>query len=233
LSQSLQSSRINTHTSLTDKIQNALNDQIASVFATYGWQIENTSAENALILNIPTTAAGVFEQYVMNTLSGAWTRFQGWNASCWEQWKEREFFGGPTYVAKAFDTNADNAVAINTDLKTSFNYFNSRGQLKQWSMVRPIFSTSGSPAVIYGLNVDFEDTLPTGVPTFNPFTAALWDSSVWDGASWGGENAVQKSWQFLSGLGYCAALRMKTQSGTGVSLRLSSVDYVFKVGGVL
>lgn len=49
---------------------------------------------------------------------------------------------------------------------------------------------------------------------------------------WAGDLAVQKNWQFVGGLGYAAALRMKTAS-SGIQVQLSAIDYVFKPGGVL
>jgi hypothetical protein len=232
LAQSLQSSRVNTQSALTDKIQYYLANQISSTFTTYGWQMTSTPTENALLINVPTSTTNVFEQYVMNTITGAWCRFQGWNARCWETWKDQQYFGTGTAVCKAFDTFSDGGTSINTDMKTAFNYFGTRGQLKQWTMCRPIFQADGSNGALYGLNVDFADDLPTGSPSFTMSTAAAWDAGVWDSSVWGGSLAVQKQWQYLSGLGYCAAFRMTTQSN-GTQLRLSSVDYVLKTGGVL
>ena len=231
LSQSLQSSRVNTQTGITDKIQYALAQKISATFTTYGWQMTSTPTENALLINVP-QEDGSIEQYVMNTITGAWCRFQGWKAYCWETWKDQQFFGSGTAVCKAFDTYADAGAAINTDLKSAFNYFGSRGTLKQFTMARPLFSSDGSPGAVYGLDMDFSDDTPTGVPSFLPSTSAVWDSAVWDGAVWGGALTVQKLWQYLTGLGYCAAFRMTTQS-SGIQLRLSSIDYVFKQGAVL
>jgi hypothetical protein len=51
-------------------------------------------------------------------------------------------------------------------------------------------------------------------------------------ALWGGGLVIEKNWQFLSGLGYCGAFRMKTASA-GLQVQLSAIDYVYKPGGVL
>jgi hypothetical protein len=223
---------VNTQTSLTDKIQYTLANQISSTFGTYGWQMTSTPTENALLINVPQSTTGTYEQYVMNTITGAWCRFQGWNARCWETWKDQQYFGNATAVCKAFDTYGDGGNSINTDLKTAFNYFGARGQLKQWTMCRPILQADGSNSALYGLNVDFDDSAVTGTPAFIYVPTALWDTAVWDTDIWGGLPAVQKQWQYLAGLGYCAAFRMVTQTN-GTQLRFSSIDYVLKHGGVL
>ena len=232
LSQSLQSSRVNTQVAVTDKIQFALATQISLTFGTFGWQITSTPTENALLINVPTTTSGVFEQYVMNTITGAWARFQGWNGACWETWRDQQYFGGSTYVGKAFDTYGDNNNVISGDLKTAANYFEARSQLKQWVMVRPVIITDGSPGILYDIEVDFQETPLTGVPTFLPSSSSVWDTDNWDAGLWGGDPNVQKLWQFVGGLGYCVSFHMKS-STNGVQLRLASLDYLYKQGGVL
>jgi hypothetical protein len=168
----------------------------------------------------------------MNTITGAWCQFTGWNAACWENWQENQFFGGATFVGQAFTTNLDDTTNISAELKTAFNYFGSKGQLKQWTMCRPILITDGSPGVVYGLDVDFVASALTGAPSFTGATTSLWDTALWDVGTWSGDPDVFKAWQFLSGLGYCGAFHMKSITGS-IQLRLSSVDYVYKIGGVL
>lgn len=231
LSQSLQSSRVNTQVAITDKIQYAIANQVSTKLQNYGWQMTSSPTENALVLNVPTDT-NVWEQYVMNTITGAWTRFQGWNAACWETVQDQQYFGGPTYVAQAFTNYLDGTANISAEVKTAFNYFGYRGQLKEWVMVRPILITDGSPSVLYGLDVDFRETTLTGVPAFIPSTASLWDVALWDAGTWAGDPGVQESWQFISGLGYCGAFHMTSITG-GIQLRMSSIDYVYKLGGVL
>jgi hypothetical protein len=232
LSQSLQSSRVNTQTVITDKIQYALANQISATFGTYGWQMTSTPTENALLINVPQATSGVFEQYVMNTITGAWCRFQNWNARCWETWKDQQYFGNTTAVCKAFDGTTDGGVSISTYLKPAFNYFGSRGQLKQWTMARAILSTDGAPGTLFGLNVDFDDTTPSGVLSYTPLSAGVWDTAKWDVGLWGGGLSIQKNWQNVSGLGYCASLVVQTIT-SGAQLRLMSFDFVYKIGGIL
>lgn len=231
LSQSLQSSRVNTKTAVTDKIQYAVAQQISATFTSYGWQMTSTPTENALLINVP-ISTGVWYQYVMNTITGAWCRFKGWNAACWETWKDQQYFGGPTYVGKSFDSYGDNNSQITGEVQTAFNYFGSHGALKQWTMARPIFVADGGITVQYGLDVDFASSTLSGLITFATGTGGIWDTSLWDSGLWAGDPDAQRLWQFISGVGYCGAFHFKTMTN-GVQCRLQSIDYVFKRGGVL
>lgn len=231
LSAALQSSRVSTKVSITDKIQQAMSDATGTYAASYGWQLQVFPEKNALILNVPVT--GGQQQFVMNTLSGAWCRFLGWNASCFVQSQSRLYFGTNGKVCEAWTGASDSGVAITGNALASFQYHGGMTQ-KRYTMVRPIITTdSPSVGVLLRLNVDFDIQEPVGSPTFSPSTAATWDSSLWDVGIWSGGFSLRKDWNTIGGIGYCAALYLKVQSNSA-QLRWQSVDYVFEKGvGVL
>jgi hypothetical protein len=108
-----------------------------------------------LIINIP-NPNGV-EQYVMHTISKAWASFTGINAKCFELHNDDMYFGGNGYVGKFWDTNADDGAQISATCQQAYSYFDTPGQLKRFTMVRPILqSTGGVPSVLCGINVDFD-----------------------------------------------------------------------------
>lgn len=237
LSKALMSSRINTQEMLTDKIQQVISDYTTSYDANFGWETALFPQANMLLLNVPYGANGAVKSYqlVMNTISGAWSRFIGWNAQCFEQHNNLLYFGGDGVVCKAWDTLADNDTNINFEALQSFNYFGRRTQNKQAEMVRPIFSTSGSPTILLGVNADFDIAPPVGIPSFtpNPNNGGIWDFSIWDGANWVGEgNILRKDWQTCFAIGYALGAHLLGASRNAV-LRWSSTDYVLKDGGVI
>lgn len=178
LSALLLSKVINLSSALTDKINQAINDQTAANANNFGWQLLSYPKGNALILNVPTSVTGA-QQDCMNTLSGAWTSFTGWNALCWELYFDDPYFGANQYIGKAWTGTDDAGSPINTDLVTAFNYMGEPGKLKQWTMVRPIVRTDGSPSISYGLNVDFDGNDAVSSPTFTPQNTAVWDQTTW------------------------------------------------------
>lgn len=234
LASALQSSRLDPRVNLTDKIYYAVSQAATQYYNNFGWQINYFASENMLILSIPTD--GGMEQYVMHTITKSWARFTGIEAYCWEMHdRAGMFFGGNGYVGTFYDAYSDNGQNINAQVQQAYSYFDMRGQLKRFTMVRPIFLTSnGVPTIACGINLDFDTTNATGAVTFNPATvkAGVWDTSKWDQALWGGTLTVNKIWQGVTGLGYSAGIYMSVAS-QGIDVHWASTDYVFEKGAVL
>jgi hypothetical protein len=231
LSALLQSKVVNQSEAITDKILSAISAAFTAGKSLFGWQIHICPELNMVLLNVPTSGS-TWVQYVMNSITGAWTQFSGWNSACWCLWNDDPYFGGNTVVGKAWGVEADNGIAIVTDLECAFDTMDEPGMLKQWTMVRPILATDGSPGIAYGINVDFDQSALSGVPSFSASPGGIWDSALWDGGTWGGGLQISKNWQFASGLGTWGALRLST-STNGCQLQLSAIDYLFENGGVL
>ncbi len=232
LASALQSSRLDPRVALTDKIYYAVSQAADLYSANFGWQINYYAKQNMLILNIPVTEGA--EQYVMHTITKSWARFTGLGGKCWEIHNEDMYFGGNGFVGKFWDTNADNGSNINASVQQAYNYFDTRGQQKRFTMVRPIIiSYDGTPSISAALNLDFDTTNATGALAFNPITyaTAVWDTSVWDQSSWGGKT-INKNWQSVTGVGYCAGLQLTTAS-QGIEVRWASTDFVMELGGVI
>lgn len=234
LASALQSSRLDPRVNLTDKIYYAVSQAATQYYALFGWQINYFASENMLILSIPTGIG--MEQYVMNTITKSWARFTGIQAYCWEVSGDADMhFGGDGFVGKFYDTNSDAGTNIVASAQQAYNYFDSQGQLKRFTLVRPILQTdNGLPTVLCGISVDF-DTVPlTTQIAFNPLINQIgrWDVATWDGANWGGGLTTTKIWQGVSGLGFSGSVNLNVAS-QGIELHWASTDYVMERGGVL
>lgn len=233
LSKAVISERISPRVAVTDKIVNAMNNAARLYFSTFGWQLIFFPFGTMVLLNVP-VGTGSQEQYVMNSITGAWCKFTGIDAHCWEIFQGELYFGGTNLVSKFWEGFNDDGVSITGKAKQAFNYFKHRG-LKKFEMVRPILQSDGSPSaniVSMGINVDFDDRDPTSTPTFTPLTGALWDTALWDGDSWGGNLNVIKNWQTVSGIGFAAATRMTMQS-RNQEVRWQSTDFLYSPGAVV
>ena len=82
-------------------------------------------------------------------------------------------------------------------------------------------------------NLDFDTDYVTGSLAFNPITYAVgkWDTAKWDQSSWGGK-VINKNWQSVTGIGYCASLQL-TAASQGITVRWASTDFVLETGGVI
>jgi hypothetical protein len=234
LSSALQSSRLDPRINLTDKIYYAVSQAATTYYANFGWQINYFASENMLILNIPITD-GV-EQYVMHTITKSWARFTDIEAYCWETSGANEiYFGGDGYVANFYQGNSDNGVNIQANAQQAYSYFDSPGQLKRFTMVRPIFqSNNGVPTTAVNISTDFEPQTEFGTLTFNPASTigGVWDFSLWDDALWSAGDIVTKIWYGVTGLGFAASVNLSIAS-QGIDFKWTSTDYVMEKGGVL
>jgi hypothetical protein len=231
LSKALMSARVENKIALTDKIQNSVSSATSAYGSTFGWQCIQFPVGGMIVLNVP-VSVGQQQQYVMNTISGAWCRFKGWAANCFELFNDELYFGGNGTVYKAWQLQADAGSNINGEALQAFNYFGSHSMLKEWTLARPIIAIDNTTGFVFGINTDFETSPPTGVPTFTASTAAQWDVSKWDVGVWGGNPAIQKQWQTVNGFGYCAAMHIIAATNAG-QIEWSATDYAYKPGGVL
>jgi hypothetical protein len=233
LASALQSSRLDPRVNLTDKIFYAIS-QAASLYAgNFGWQIMYFASNNMLLLNVP-TATGT-QQYVMHTISKAWAQFTGINATCFEIHNELLYFGGNGFVGQYWNGYSDNGNNINASVQQAYSYFDSPGQLKRFTLVRPTIQTdNGYPSVLCGINVDFDYQNQLGAVAFNPAGTNLgtWDNATWDNSTWGGNLSINRIWQGVTGLGFAAGVNMSIAS-QGIDVHWVATDYVMEKGGVL
>jgi len=233
LSAGLQSTRLDPRVNITDKIFFAIS-QAADLYATnFGWQINYFAKVNMLIVNIPVT--GGSEQYVMHNITKSWARFTNLNANCWELSGDDMYFGANGFVGKFYDTYADAGNNITAFVQQAYSYFDSRGQQKRFTLVRPILQTdNGLPTVLCDISTDFDTVNLTNQISFNPsiLNTGEWDLDTWDNANWGGGLVTTKIWQGVTGLGYAGSVSMNVVSQR-IEFHWASTDFVMERGGIL
>lgn len=223
---------------LSARIYKAMNEAAQAYKNNFGWEMTVYPKGHMGIVNIPVSEGVQQQQYVVNLLSGAWCRFTGQNASTWCVFKERLFFGGNNgriYEADVYPT--DNGTPITADMKTAFNYFNNRGQLKRWTLIQPLIYADGrvTPSIL--INTDFDDSVPDSIYGTSVLGNTLWDAAVWDVSTWPPETVVSKGWQSVFALGQCAAIRMRvvaTSTNTvPITFQANGFNLIYEKGGFL
>lgn len=232
LSSAMLTDRSQTQNAVTDKIRNIIANDVQLYSGNQGWQVHYHPNTNKLILNVPEAANLAHYQYVMNTQTGAWCKFTGWNALCWATYGDLLVFGGLGIVGKADYGNSDQGTAITSDAKQAFNYFNSPGNTKKFNMWRPLLQANGAPGATLGFDVNFKDGSQLSTPAFAPTTTAIWDVSPWDTTPWGDLQNVFTDWQAITGVGFCGAFRLKL-SASGITISWQASQIMFEVGGLI
>lgn len=222
----------------TTMIMNAVLTSAQNYAQNFGWQFINYPKGQLAILNIPQVENSVSVQYVMNTLTGAWCQFVGLNANCWETLNDVIYFGSNDGRVYKWDIGSGDYVGatplpITAQVQTAFNYFNTRGHLKRWTMVRPIITTDGSVTPGVGLNIDFGTGAPISIPSTISTASALWDIAIWDQAVWPVNSSVVANWTTVEGIGQAASIITQlttSDNGTanGVTLQLNSWDLLME-----
>ena len=113
-----------------------------------------------------------------------------------------------------------------------------RGQLKNWTLIRPIITSDGSLLPGVGLNTDYGTGAFVSLPTAVASTGATWDVSLWDVALWPWEGLTSADWQTISGTGQCCSVITSVQTlangaANGVLLQLNGWDMAFEAGGLM
>lgn len=194
---------------LTKNIQRVMNQSARDYKNNFGWQVIGYPRGTRAILNVPVSENGEQQQYVMNTLSGAWCRFTGMNGSCWEVYQDNLYFGGNDGVVYEADrSGTDYGRRLSANMMTAFNYYGKRGNQKRWMMCRPQLTTDNQVNPGLAFNVDFQDFAPISVASTPSSQTSLWDIALWDVGLWAGQVVTQSNWTSVTGVGYCASIRM-------------------------
>ena len=222
----------------TTMIMNAVLSSAQNYSSNFGWQFISYPKGQLAILNIPQTTNQTAVQYVMNTLTGAWCQFVNLNANCWETLNDNIYFGGNDgnvyqWDVGSGDYTSDENSPITATVQTAFNYFNTRGHLKRWTMIRPVITTDNSVTPGVGLNIDYGTGAPISIPSTVNTLGALWDVAVWDQSTWPIGASTVANWTTVEGIGQCCSIITQVSTadnGTqnGVILQLNSWDLLME-----
>lgn len=233
---------VQSNVSITNYIAGAFLQASGAYSTLFGWQLISYPKGNMAILNIPQSENDSSVQFIMETNTKGWCRFIGIDANVWavkEGTDNSMFFGGNDGTVYEFDVgSADDDMAISATVQTAFNYHGRRGQLKNWTLIRPIITSDGSIIPGVGLNVDYGTGGFVSIPDAVDATGAVWDESLWDVAIWPQEGLTSAVWQSVSGTGQCCSVITSVQtlsngSANGVLLQLNGWDMAFEPGGLI
>ena len=232
LSKALLTDRSQTNLAATDKISNLINADTKMYFNNFGWQPIIYPTGQKLIINVPVTEGNQSYQYVMNTEHGAWCRFTGWNAFCFDVMDDKLYYGGAGEVTIADSGFDDKGQAISGNIQQAFSFFGAKGLQKIFKLARPIFQSDSVVIPNVKISVDFQPAQFVPVTSTVLFSGAEWDVAEWDVAEWVFGDVVSKGWQSISGIGISGGLSISTNVG-GVRTSWISTDVIYEVGGSL
>lgn len=198
------------------KIRRAAQSAAAAHKDNFGWQVFYSASGKELYINVPRAEGVHYTQYVMNTVTGAWTEYTGWNARCFAKLLGKDYWGAGNGVVNEVGGQSDDGADIIASCRTAFSYLGDRGSRKRITAVRPVVTTDGQFIATLGVDMDFsERAFAADNVNIGQFTTgAVWDESEWGEDEWADAAQPNLSWVSVTGIGRAAAVRfdMRAQS---------------------
>lgn len=216
----------------SDRIQGLLSQEIAEYGSVQGWEIHVYFDQNFLLIQVPAGEVGSRYQYIMSTLTGAWSRFLVAPAVCWAVQGVTLYHGQATQVVDSWNSGFDDDTSISYTILPAFSDFGTPTVQKQFMLGRATVEADQRPTFQTTTLVDFNRLfIPVSLSVSAP-SGAFWDVGTWDTVVWGGTTTIYRDWYSLNNLGYVG-----TQVIQGVSVgsitRFIAFDYSYQPGGLL
>lgn len=223
----------------SQKIQSLLSPVIGEYRDDVQWDLFLVPDSDVLVIK-PPEISGRFVQYAMNVNTGAWCTFTDIPMVAAALLNGEVYFAtDDNRVAKAFVGELDQVAvdgtggeAVEGEIQTAFNAFGTPGQLKRFTMVRPVFLARQPPSLKLRLNTQYSFQSVAGSPSFVGEERAEWDDAEWNLARWGSASNTYEIWVGVTGLGYYGALRMRIR-GLGGTTLFASFHAMSELGGVM
>ncbi len=213
---------------ITGKIQTLFSQYSQAYFSNFGWQPCVFPTSRYLIVNVPQVENTTQVQLVMNTISGAWTRFTGWNGNSFAVANNKLYFGGNDGVVyqAATDDYFDNGVAYAYNIQTSWQMLGGSTN-KMFKMVRP--TVLAGAGTVYNLTVDVDFLTSTvAVPDSHAGLGMIWPWT-WPGF-WVGTGVLDSQWQSVGSIGTWSSINL-TGLANGGPARFNAFELIAEPGG--
>ena len=208
------------------KLSGAFQNAVALYKSNYGWEATLHPASDMLIYNIPTATNTSYEQYVINTTTGAACRFTGWNARTFGVIEGELYYGLNGTIRRAdvgFSDEGDNIVVVG---ERSFYDFGIPFQ-KSFLASKEIVRSSANLSLTMAQAIDF-GVASVASPTTSISTGTQWDTGQWDTFQWADELSAQIIRFALLGSGVAISTKLSA-SMNGDTAEWYRTDHSFKV----
>lgn len=220
------------------RISRTLNSLIRSRLNADGWELAYAPSLQYIVLSVPEYSGLPPYQFVMNSLTGAWTKFDLPADTFLEYGGMLYFSDSAGNVYKHGDSDMDDigmdglgGRPISAGFQQAYNYFSTPNVLKHFKLIKPIFESQGAPQYSISISTDFSmegrlDSL-TQLSSVNA-VKVVWDKAHWDVDTWTQRSSVSQDWIGLLGMGYSASLSITVSCS--VETRFVASNWVMEKG---
>jgi hypothetical protein len=184
----------------------------------FGWEMINYPNQQLFLLNIPLAENEQQTQYVMNTLTGAWCNYIGWNANTFAFYNNNLYFGAEDgIVNQAYIGGSDSGLPIQADMQCAYNWLDEPGRVKRMTMIQPLLTLSGTLTPTIAVDTDFVTSTAVAPITTTLSGNVVWDGGVWDLSKWPSPTQSYSSFLSVEAVGHALAIRMRVNIALGGS----------------
>lgn len=229
----------NTYNIISARIQPALSPQLVAYLDIEGWEVGLSDDNSLFIVKPPEVNEGVYQQWVMNIQTGAWSTFTGMPMITWVTFNGQMYFGtddgevclGLVGDLDGVEIDGTGGEDVFSTVQGGYSDLGAPANLKIFSMARPIFVAELAPSVSLQINIDYQPNAVYSQPTYFNQNAPVWDQSYWDNAVWISAADSFAAWAGVQGLGYYGSLKMAVKGKAGT--RYISSTLMYQTGGVM
>lgn len=224
------------------RISKTLNNLIRDRRDTLNWEIINSPVFQYVVLNIAASGTADAVQFVMNSLTGAWTTFDLPAITFAEYGSNLYFTDSSNRVLKYGSVFYDEMLLDGTGGETilagfqqAYSYFDRATVNKHYKFVRPVFETTYTTVYTLGLAVDFQASEINSIAEPSASTPVVivgaWDEAQWDEFSWALPFATAHDWNGVAVIGYSCSLIIRSR--TSVETRYIAAHCAFESGSMI
>jgi hypothetical protein len=218
---------------ISNKIQQAVSDDIASVGESINWRLVVYTKGQMLIVTSPLT--GTARRYhVQNINTKNWAEFDGFIAHSWATLGGALYFGGDAGKVYAFDngSTSDAGTTIRADCQQAWSSLGAPGLNKQVQLIKPFLYGLIDPSVSVNVAADYEQISLASFSNEGANNSAIWDQGIWDQAIWDTGERTFKTWYSRNATGEAIGLRIAVDA-PAARVRWNQTTVVFTMGGLL
>lgn len=194
-------------------------------------------AETMFICGLPTFGALDPVAFVMNSRTGAWCRYVGWNIRCSVVFEDKLFFGTPDgTIVQGEISGADQGQPYTGSVIPMMDTFGSAAE-KNAIAARVVARTNYTFTPQLFVCADYQVETPTPLTADSDEGGNVWDAGVWDQSIWGAisdRKAALSQWQDVAGTGHALAPGLQITTGRTASpdVEIIALHLQLETGGV-
>ena len=202
------------------------------------WAALKWPEQNMALFSIPSSSGDAPECFVVNIETGAWSRFTGWDVSCFGLLDGQAYFGTPAgTIMKAEVGGTDDGAVIEHCYVGHFEELSSRAVTKVVNLARARFRASRNFIPKVSVSTDYTVRLPAAPNAAAQAAEDTWDVGVWDTAKWSGgsQKQIHSRWRSVHGVGDMHAPQIQVVSGaiSKPDAELISIDLMYELGAIV